>query len=91
MYRHIHLYFYLYLNHFLNWKGSFYLLDTTKLLFVIQSFPVSLALFFLDKFNIIMGVKLFLKLGEPSNIITPVAKLETYLILQQNHNSDVWS
>ena len=38
-----------------------------------------------------MGVKLFLKLGEPSNIITPVAKLETYIILQQNHNSDVWS
>lgn len=50
---------------------------------------MSLALFFVDEFNIIMGIKLFLKLGKPSKVIIPVAKCETCLILQQNHNSDV--
>lgn len=37
---------------------------------------MSLTLLFLDEFNTIMEIKLFLKLGKPSNVIIQVAKLE---------------
>lgn len=48
---------------------------------------MSLTFAFLDEFKIIMGVKLFLKVGKFSKVIIPVAKIESCLILQQNYNN----
>lgn len=73
------MYMYMYYIVFFIENKEKYLFDTTKLLFA-EIFLLSL-FFFLDEFNVIMGVKLFWKLGKPSKAIIPVAKLENCLIL----------